>query len=120
MSAIPGRYALFRFNPDPVRGEVINVGVLLDSPEGITCAFVSERRPAWFDATVFDPRVYHSLIEDIREKAAVGMPLERFWREYSGMYEFTEPRMVLMDDPAEQLAKLAKRFLQDMPEESGT
>lgn len=110
---IPGRYCLFRFNPDPVRGEVINVGVLLESPQGITCAFVSERRPAWFDAKVFDPRVYRSLIEDIRERAEAGTTLDRFVQEYSGMYEFTEPYMLLMEDPAKQLAKLAARFLQE-------
>ena len=122
-------YIVARYIPDLVRGEFINIGVLLQSA---TTPFVSSKFLAnYAPVKRFDPNVSATVLNDFAlssQNAAgaaarrrVGIParpvatppefITTLSRRYAGVVQYDAPKAVLTNDPAETLNRLYQELV---------
>ena len=111
-------YSLIRYVPDPIRGEFVNIGVLLQEehmPEHVELSFTkdwSRVRCVDRDADVAMLQAFGSDIQKILKEAPDS--LQRFRDSFSNGLQMTEPKGCLAESPKAKLEQLMSMFVESI------
>ena len=107
-----------QYVPDLVRGELMNIGILLHSPEEkyLGCLFTDDYRRI----KRFHPRADREFLRELQRDFEnqienSGDDLERYLqsmqRSFSNLIQLAEPRTCLLSNPQDELANLFARYV---------
>ena len=116
------RFYVVRYVPDIVRGEYINVGVCLYSPEKkyLGCLFTSNTRRLKRFHPQADLEMFRSLQESFEEQIQDNVEnlegyLESLAESLSNLIQISEPESLLAEDPALEIRILFDRYVGGAP-----
>ena len=116
------RFYVVRYVPDIVRGEFINVGVLLYSPEQkyLGCLFPPDCRRVKRFHPQADLEMVRSLQEGFEEQIRDNAEnlegyLESLAKSLSNLIQISEPESLLVEEPALEIRKLFDRYVGGAP-----
>ena len=108
--SVPCRYSVIKYVADEVRGEPINIGVLIQNRKNLEthCKFITR-----FDlirTSDEDPQFLQAIADKIRQESP-RVDLEHLFEKYSGKICLSPPRAALTDDPGEEVKAIFDRFV---------
>ena len=113
----PCQFYLLRYVPNIVRGEFVNIGVVLFDPDAgrLQPRFLENFRRVrrlhpWADVEVLSALERHVEAEAQAPNGGPGDYLRR-WQQFSNVLEFTEAKTVLTADPASELERLFETYV---------
>lgn len=113
----PCQFYLLRYVPNIVRGEFVNIGVVVFDPEAgrLQPRFLENFRRVrrlhpWADIEVLSALERHIESEAQTPNGGPGDYLRR-WQQFSNVLEFTEAKTVLTTDPAAELERLFDTYV---------
>lgn len=115
-----GFYSIVRFCPDVVRGEAVNVGVIVGSPTlgmHVRMAERNEYVKHMFGADIYDDTrlsfAKSGLIERLKEVAPHAEALAAFIAQESGQLQISSPMPMVVDNLADDVVSLFLRLVSD-------
>jgi hypothetical protein len=113
-------FFLVKYVPDPIRGEFINIGVILQEVGGTEGAIVRFTRN-WSRVLCLDPDADTEMLEELGEdintefarggKPAIAL-IEGFRQQLSNSIQISEPKASLAENPEGEIQQLMRMYVE--------
>ena len=110
LGLVPYRYSVIKYVADEVRGEPINIGVLIQNRKNLETHYKFITRFDRIRTSDEDPQFLRAIADKIGQES-LKIDLEHLFKKYSGKICLSPPRVALTDDPGEEAKVIFDRFV---------